>query len=135
MNKALFAVVLLTAFFSGPLFAQGQPEAQGQIIDQYTTIESTGETLVHRTLSLMNPATHQMELMTQVLRKSKDGTLTLVPLMMSDNLKRRHELLWEQQGGTDVTGEGVSTMSASAIDAFQCDMSPGETATDEGNAG
>ena len=98
---------------------------QAQVVDQYTTTESTGETLVHRTLSLENPATNQMELMTQVLRKSKDGSLTLVPSMMSANLKERHELICEEQGGTDATDRGVIGISASMIDAYACGMPDG----------
>ena len=135
MNKTPFILMLLTVLFSGALFAEVAPEANAHIIDQDTTTESTGETLVNRRLWLTNPATHQMELMTQVLRRSKDGTLTLVPSMMSDNLKTRHELLCEQHGGTDATGEGVSTISASVIDAFRCDMPPEGTLPHEESAG
>ena len=130
MTKALLLVATLRIVLLSCSAAGAAAEAEGKIVDQYATTESTGETLVHRALSLMNPATHQMELMTQVLRKSEDGSFMVVYPMMSANLKRRHELLCATRGGEDVSDQGMTFISAETIDAFSCSTPEAKTAHD-----
>lgn len=132
--RALLVFALLGIVCMPPALATDSSEAK--IIDSYTTIESTGETLLHRTVQLPDPDTGEPEIYMQVFRKNKDGSLSTIPTMTSEKLRKRHETLCADAGGVDATDDAISTISGDMIDFYECDMpvkdSPESRAKPEG---
>lgn len=96
-------------------------QVEARVLDSYTTTAETGETLVHRQVVLPNLETGEPEVFHQVLERNPDGSLTVVPELMSAELRARHEQFCGQRGGTTSIGSGVTVISPSVVDFFQCD--------------
>lgn len=96
--------------------------AEAKVVDSFTTIESTGETLLHRTVQLPNLDTGAPDIYMQVLRQNEDGSLSTVPTMTSDKMKNRRAQICAELGGTDATDDGVATITPDMIEFYQCDL-------------
>lgn len=116
--RIIFSCGVVALYFA----SQSVAATETKVVDSYTTTESTGETLLHRTIQLPNLDTNEPEIYMQVLRQNEDGSLSTIPTMTSEKMKKRRKKICAQLGGTDVTDEGVARITPGMIEFYQCDL-------------
>jgi hypothetical protein len=93
--------------------------AFSQVISQYNTIASTGETIVHRTVTIKDPSTGKPTIVHQTMRKNPDGSLSVIHPLMTPKLKRIHQEICAKHGGKLNTKANI-TITPQSMDGFIC---------------